>query len=65
MQHRIRQVFVVRPARFEGPLEVDEAYIGGKEHNKHAGKRLRAAGWAAGKIPVVGLKDRATNRVSA
>jgi len=65
MQHRIRQVFVRGPARFEGPVEVDEAYIGGKEHNKHAGKRLRQEGGFAGKIPVVGLKDRATNRVSA
>ena len=66
MQHRIRQAFVpVRPLRFEGPVEVDEAYVGGKEHNKHARKRLRQEGGFAGKIPVVGLKDRATNRVSA
>lgn len=65
MQHRIRQAFVrVRPDRFEGPVEVDEAYIGGKERNKHAGKRVPRKGWS-GKIPVVGLKDRATNMVSA
>ncbi len=65
MQHRIRQAFVrVRPDRFEGPVEVDEAYIGGKERNKHASKRVPRKGWS-GKIPVVGLKDRATNMVSA
>ena len=65
MQHRIRQAFVrVRPDRFEGPVEVDEAYIGGKERNKHASKRVPRKGWT-GKIPVVGLKDRATNTVSA
>ena len=53
------------PKPFVGPVEVDETYIGGRERNKHASKRLKAGRGPVGKKAVVGAKDRATNTVSA
>jgi len=65
LAHRIRETWDTLPIRFEGPVEVDETYIGGRERNKHAHKKANLGRGPVGKTAVVGAKDRATNEVSA
>ena len=65
MAHRIRETWGKVSTPFDGPTEVDETYIGGRETNKHASKKLRAGRGTVGKTAVVGAKDRASNQVSA
>lgn len=63
MAHRIRKALKGRSSLFAGPVEVDETYMGGREPNKHASKKLNAGRGTIGKSIVVGMKDRDTNTV--
>lgn len=66
LAHRIRETWTEHQlATFSGPVEVDEAYMGGKERNKHAKDKLDIGGGTGGKTPVLGAKDRETNQTSA
>ena len=67
LAHRIRESWAkaATPGRAEGPAEIDEAYFGGRERNKHWDKKLKAGRGTVGKVPVAGVLDRATNTISA
>ena len=67
MLQRIREAFRDEgpTVRFEGPVEVDETYVGGLERNKHASQREHKGRSAVGKTAVVGAKDRKTGKVAA
>ena len=69
MLHRIREAWTINTGGpFDGPVEVDETYFGGKRRNMSNAKRKELAGTgrgAAGKTAVVGMKDRDSNKVTA
>ena len=69
MLHRIREAWAGDgDGPFDGPVEVDETYFGGKRRNMSNAKRKELADTgrdAVGKVAVVGAKDRASNQVHA
>ena len=66
LAHRIRETWKDETGNpFSGPAEIDEAYFGGREANKHKHKKLNAGRGVVGKTAVVGVRDRDTNDVRA
>ena len=69
MLHRIREAWANQPrGDFEGAVEVDESYFGGRRRNMSNSRRKALADTgrgAVGKTAVVGIRDRATKQVRA
>ena len=66
MLARLRKAVEHGGITFQGPVEVDETFMGGKRKNMSKDKRNQLAGrGTVGKTAVVGMKDRDSNCVQA
>ena len=64
MGHRIREAWDTAENPFGGTVEVDEAYFGGKDRNRHEWQIQEGRG-PKGKTAVVGMKERESGKIEA
>jgi len=65
MCHKIRAAMIEPATKLGGIVEIDETFIGGKDHNRHWNKKSgKSGGEATGKIPVIGAVQRKGNVVA-
>jgi transposase-like protein len=65
MAHRVRAALIEPETQLGGIVEVDETWVGGKDYNRHADKRVGGRGGAgSGKTPVIGAVSRKGNVVA-
>ena len=57
MLHRIREAMAPDLVKLKGEVEIDEAWVGGLEKNKHSKKKLHK-NWVQGKQIVLGMRER-------
>ena len=65
MLQRLREACGNDPSQLAGTVEIDEAYIGGKESAKHESKRLKMGRGGVGKTAVIAGRERESGRVKA
>jgi transposase-like protein len=58
MLHRLREACGGDLDKLQGIVEIDEAYVGGIEANKHEHKKRKAGRGTVGKTPVLGMRER-------
>ncbi|MDE0309037.1 MAG: IS1595 family transposase [Acidiferrobacterales bacterium] len=63
--HRLRKAWETEGCPMSGIFEVDEAYFGGKEKNKHKHKKSNMGRGAVGKTAVVAVRNRDKNKIAA
>jgi transposase-like protein len=65
MTHKIRAALIEPQIKLGGIVEIDETWVGGKDHNRHWDKKTGKSGGAGtGKTPIIGAVQRKGNVVA-